>query len=276
MKDLGTGETWLERVPLDSRIAEGTDRHMHVVAPDGSAVVEYFGATRVSTVDYTVLRRAEVDLDGRGIGPQHGVRAYGGSAIGGLIRGWEVDKSDPRYSGVIRHPLAMAVEGSKLFFDRERWSGLSGYYEVGPLDASLHTGWPSGAAAEGFMKQPGYVWPATEQDADSPNFYGGPIPMGSYFAIPASLDLSSVGLRTKEGRMLATAAQDYGVYVTDASAGTTFYCEDDRGPASIFADALLDQDSGHDLRVVIEALRVITNNSHDSPNGGPVGVPRRG
>jgi hypothetical protein len=47
------------------------------------------------------------DLYGPGVG-QGGVRAYGGSAIGGLIRSWELEE------GTIRHALALALDADQL------------------------------------------------------------------------------------------------------------------------------------------------------------------
>lgn len=241
--DVQHGGSWSERIPATARIAAGTDQHMHVITPDGLAVQEHFSVTRNSTTSYSVHRRVQVDLRSTGIGPNNGVRAYGGSAIAGLIRGWEVNSAHPRYTGAIRHALAIALRPSQLFDN-----GSGG----------------------------GFVWPATEQDADSATTYTGVVPMGSYFAIPPTVDLTTLGLQTTQGMMLAKAAQDYGCYVTDRSSTQAFYCEDDAGPAQAFATAALGAgSSAHDPRVVFNALRVVTSNTAATPNGGPLGAARR-
>lgn len=275
--DVAHGGRWQDVIPANAKIASGTDADMHVISPDGHVAHEYFGVTRVSATAYTVRRRAEVSLTGSGIGPQQGVRAYGGSAVGGLVRGWEVDPSDPRHTGVITHPLAVALRSSQMHMGTADWSGEYGYYDSGLLDPATHPGWPAGTPAVGFMKQPGYVWPATEQDYGSPSNYTGPIPMGSYFAIPPWVDITRLGLRTPEGLMVARAAQDYGIYVTDTSGAMSFYCEDDDGPARAFAYALNDADrhTAHDPRVVLDALSVVTDNGPTTPNGGDLGAARR-
>jgi hypothetical protein len=276
--DADHGGSWQERIPAAARISAGSDAHMHVITPDRTHVQEHFNTVRNSPTAYTVSRRIEVDLSSNGIGPQNGVRAYGGSAIGGLIRGWEVDPTHPAYTGRIRHPLAIALRGNQLRMDSAHYGGTQGYFTTGTLDTTTHPGWPTGTPAAGFMLQTGYVWPATEQDWNSPTAYSGAIPMGSYFAIPPTVNLAGLGLQTAEGLMLATAARNYGCYVTDSSGSAAFYCEDDAGPAQAFASALLggESASAHDARAVFNALRVASINDYAHPNGGLPGSPRRG
>lgn len=93
-------------LPADAVAAAGTDRHLHVIDPTGMFVHEFFNFQRDAegaTADYYV----KTDLAGTGMG-QGGTRAYGGSALGGLIRTWELER------GEIRHALALALENSQL------------------------------------------------------------------------------------------------------------------------------------------------------------------
>ena len=94
------------RVPLDARAADGGDQHLHVVDPAGRYVDESWN-TEGSHPSFTTGHHVRTDLYGPGVG-EGGVRAYGGSAIGGLIRQWELD------AGSIRHALALAVDGFQL------------------------------------------------------------------------------------------------------------------------------------------------------------------
>ncbi len=195
----------LVRIPDDAEPAEGTDRHLLVLQPDHDTVVEMWTAVRTGPGQWTAGRLEVVDLHGSGIGPDNGVRAYGGSALGGLIRKWEVDPADPNYTdGVIRHPLAIAIPSAMLHY----------------------TGGDPGYDADGYGTALGYVAPATEQDYDSPTAYEGPIPMGARVVLPRSVDLDSLDL-TPEQRTIAQALQDYGAYVTDRTADGTvaFYAE---------------------------------------------------
>ncbi len=193
------------RVPADAEPAAGDDKHLLVLQPDGITAVEMFGAEKVSDNEWKVARVEVVDLTGSGIGPDNGVRAYGGSALGGLIRTWEIDPADPNHTdGVIRHPLAMALPSSMLLYT----SGDPGY------------------DAEGNGMAQGYVWPATEEDFDAPWSYSGVIPMGARVVLPKSVDLDTLGLGP-EARAIAQALQDYGAYVTDRTGSGTvaFYAE---------------------------------------------------
>lgn len=74
-----------------------------------------------------------------------------------------------------------------------------------------------------FSKTKNYIWPASSADsiASNPDYgYQGPntaYTMGTLLAIPKSTDISSLGLSTLQARVLASAAQNYGWYIADAS-----------------------------------------------------------
>lgn len=241
------------RIPTTASIAGGTDAHMHVISPDGRSIDEAWAVTRRSATDYTTGRHHTVDLYGNGIGPRNGTRAYGGSAIGGLIRAWEVDPNHPKYTGVIKHPIAIALRNDQL----------------------LHTGGGVGYRADGTMLQSGYVWPATEQDWDSPWSYSGRVPMGSYLAIPSTVDLSRLGL-TPQGLMLARAYQDYGAYVTDRAGDMILAFVEPSPAGKAFTDPLVGPDwTAADLKKIRTELRVVTNNTPSTPNGASLTTPRR-
>jgi hypothetical protein len=176
------------RIPAGTAAAAGDDGHLVVIAPDGATADEFFGVQQVAPDRWTSKRHHVTNLSGSGIGPDAGVRAYGGSALGGLVRAWEVDPSHPAYvDGVIRHPLALALPPEVL-----------------------------GA---------GFVAPATEEDSDAATSYTGNVPMGTRVAIPRSVDLGALGL-PPEVLALGRALQDYGAYVVDrASGAAVFYAE---------------------------------------------------
>jgi hypothetical protein len=248
------GGSWSERIPSTARIAAGSDAHMHIITPDRQYVQEHFATVRNSSTDYDCQRRHQVSLTGSGIGPQNGTRAYGGSAVGGLIRSWEVDPTHPRYTGAIRHALAVALRNDQLYHS----GGMLGDDGFGPYTAT------------GYGREQGYVWPASEQDvgsSDSGNYLGN-IPMGSYFAIPPAA-----------GLMMGVAAQNYGVYVTDRSGASVFYIEDagTGTAAETFANDLMDDfNSAEEIKTLFRALRVVTSNGSSTPNGGALGASRRG
>lgn len=207
------------RVPGNAEAAlpntNGSDSHLHIAQPDHRTLIEMFGADRVSD-GWDASRVEQIDLYGSGI--VTGTRAYGGSAIGGLLRRWEVEALD------IRHALALSLPESML--------------------------------------RSGHVWPASSQDTNASG-YTGSIAMGSLLAIPASVNVESLGL-SAQGLALARALQDFGAYVTDRSSGVNFY-----------AEPSLDGALGpmrSDVSKLIRLLRPVTNNSPSSIGGG--GTPR--
>ncbi len=241
------------RIPSNAPIAAGSDAHLHVIAADGRTVDEAWAVTRHSPTSYSTGRHHTIDLHGTGTGPRNGTRAYGGSAIGGLIRAWEVDPTHPSYTGAIKHPIAIALRNDQL----------------------LHTGGGVGYNPDGTMMQSGYVWPATEQDWDSPWTYSGKIPMGSYVAIPPTVDLAGLGL-TRSGLMLARAYQDYGAYVTDRAGDMILAYVEPSQAGSAFATPLLGPSwTAADLHKIRTHLRLVTNNTSTNPNGTSLTGPRR-
>jgi hypothetical protein len=81
-----------------------TDAHLHIVEPAHHFLDEMWEASKVSD-GWNSQAWAKTDLYGPGVG-QGGVRAYGGSAIGGLIRAGELKAE-------IRHVLAFAIDQSQ-------------------------------------------------------------------------------------------------------------------------------------------------------------------
>jgi hypothetical protein len=113
------------------------------------------------------------------------------------------------------------------------------------------------------MLKRGHVWPAVAQDSNASN-YVGTVPMGSLFAIPASVDINALGL-TAEGKALAKALQDYGAYVVDQSGSVSLYCE-------LACDPAATDRMKFDFRKLYPHLRAVTNSSATSVGGG--GTPR--
>jgi hypothetical protein len=89
------------RVPDRATPARGSDADMNVIDPSKQWVDECWRARRHRSGDWTCGYHVRNDLSGSGV--SNGVRAAGVSAIGGLIRRWELN------SGQIHHALALAV-----------------------------------------------------------------------------------------------------------------------------------------------------------------------
>lgn len=204
MTDVYQGGTFVTRfrIPANAVPAQAADGHMAVVDENHDKLLETYGGITRSpgriTAQLAIVNSVR-DV-GAGAAPYigwHGMRAYGGSCIGGLIRQHEVTERN------IPHALAAAVQRD-----------------------AMNKNTPNGQA---------YVWPASNADSGWQTSYGstGNVHMGSLLAIPPSVDLSSLGLNAL-ALAVAKAMQDYGVYIVDAaSAGSAcvLYAEPPTGPA---------------------------------------------
>ena len=135
------------------------------------------------------------DLYGTGIDGGHG--GSGLSSLGGTIRLGELVPG-----GVIRHVMKINLYG------------LANYY----YDGTTH----------------GYRWPASQADGCASSCYGGTTPalrMGSLLAIPASVNVDSLGLETGPAKILAKALQDYGAYTVDDTAWSVYAITTEFSPA---------------------------------------------
>ena len=106
------------------------------------------------------------------------------------------------------------------------------------------------------------VWPAYFSDGGVG--YEGSIPLGALFAIPQNVNLDSIGLTTREGRMLARAFQEFGGYVSDtAGPSTNVIAYVETGVPQAQIDGLF-----ADLDKIVPLLRRVMNNTQSTP-GGP-------
>jgi hypothetical protein len=165
------------RIPTWASPSSGSDGHMHIVQPDGRTLDENWvmsGGPGGWSSAYWV--RTDLYSDGL----KGGTRAYGGSAVGGLVRDWELEQ------GRIDHAIAVALRPDQL--------------RNGPV-------WPATREDGGGTNTGGY-WGGSSG-----------LPMGSLLAIASDVDLDGRGL-SPAGLAIARAFQNYGGYVVDQSAST--------------------------------------------------------
>jgi hypothetical protein len=242
----GTGSA-LASVPIPSNFTVSSDGHndaLAVLMPDGQTVLQGQPFARCAAGGVgTLLALAPSDnLYGNGILGAHG--GSGLSSLGGTIR---LNQLVP--GGEIRHVLKVNVD-----------------------------------AAANLFPSPGFRWPAIRHDSCAPGCYGGSVPaleMGSLLAIPSSVNLTSLGLQTAPGRMLAWTLQNYGAYIADNTARSVFSIETESGPAGSVATQFQQTwgypfqapaGSGtpwsHDINLILAHLAVVANNSPATIGGG--------
>src|SRR5260221_4760676 len=205
-----------------------------------------------------------VDLYGDGIRGSHG--GSGLSAIGGSVRLGELR---PLSQGP-RHALKLGVYSARDL------------YKCTTPDDSPTTGcyrWPAVNAAFGAERSYGRV----------SNNNNTAMKMGALLAIPASVNLATMGLETDPARQLAWTLQNYGAYIDDSGTAPAFMFDAEKGPDGAL-DSQFEADWGfpleerwrtdatrtpwaRDMQRLMTALYVVDNNS--SASIGCRGTPRQ-
>lgn len=277
------------------------DNHAHVLEPNGQYLHEMFKVERPNTAkpgaavhsDVQTRRHVVVNLYGSGIGPQNGVRAYGGPAIGGIVLRSDIERAMQARDGLrslrdcIPHATAWAISNDALYADHEGWdadvaadptTATNQTWSSGVTNTTQQPGWTAGTARSGFSKRRGYVWPATEQDGASHSTtdlnvrYLGTMPMGGFFIIPPNVDIMSITGLDWSGRVLGYSLQDYGGYITDQASQFTISC-DMLAPTDL-RNAWV-ANNANQLRLLRPYMRAVTNNTQATPGGGTLGSARR-
>jgi hypothetical protein len=215
-----------------------------ILQPDGRTIQQYEPTARCAAGGPLFGYQAPT-VDIYGDGTYGGHFGSGLSSIGGTIRVGELRPS----AGAIHHALKL-----------EAWAQTYYYYSA---------------------SRPGFRWPADMADDYAASQYHGTNPSlteGSLLAIPASINISSLGLATDAGRKIAQALQDYGGYIVDDTAWDDFGIAMEINPTtSVRAQFLTDYgypiDAGgtpffNDVNTIFGALMVVDNNTPTSIGGG--------
>jgi hypothetical protein len=241
------GGSTLATAPIPPGFLVPSAKHNYayaVVQPDGHTVSQGQPFTRCVAGGPATAGHTSptVDLYTDGTLGAHG--GSGLSSLGGTIRMGELVPG-----GSIPHALEINVDGA----------------------ADL---WPNG-----------WSWPAIKEDSYGPSRYGGKVPqlkMGGLLAIPASVNLDSLGLQTAPGRMLAQTFQNYGAYVVDDSARSVNSICTELGPngdvtaefqqawgfSFVTSGASGTDPWSQDINTIYSRLAVVSNNGPNSIGGG--------
>jgi len=254
------------RIPADFVIPSNRGNNgAAFLAPDNRTVIQVQPLSRCSATGYATALRdfPKVDLYGDGRGGAHGGSEL--SSLGGSIRMGELR---PGQQGM-RHALKINVFAEEAL------------YNCSPVPAAT----THDQAKECFR------WPAFSADPGSVDHYGTltnnqnvEMKMGALLAIPASVDLNSLGLETDPGRQIAWTLQNYGGYIVDDTGAPGFFFSTEWSPAGRKIDEFQQdykysfwQKLGasaqispwlHDMQRIIKALNVVSNNSPTSIGGG--------
>ena len=206
------------------------------------------------------------DLYADGIRGSHG--GSGLSAIGGSLR---VGELRPTSQGP-RHVLKVSFDSAQVLFNCQP-----------PRTPADCFRWPANTADDWAPSSPvGY-------GTDNPTNRDNPaMKMGALLAIPASVNLATLGLETTPAMQLAWTLQNYGAYIDDSSGIPSFVIGGEMdGPDGSSLQQQFQSDWGfpimqfagdntswsRDMQRLMAGLRVVDNNSPSSIGGG--GTPRQ-
>lgn len=262
-------------IPAGYLVPNSTDNNgAAVLLADGVDIVQTQPFTKCSGYSYATTMQVPYSLSAWEYNLKTGdgrLGAHGGSdlaTLGGTIRLGEL-----RPGTQMRHALKVNVDSVTSL-------GLC----TGNFGGCFV--WPA-ATADGYAANAGSGYGSATNNTNSA------MKMGALLAIPASVNLNSIGLQSVPGKMLAWTLQNYGAYIVDSrgSPGFDFAIED--GASGSKADEFqsdygypfdgrlgymtLTNSSGQptpqaqwvaDIRLIIDYLRVVSNNSAASIGGG--------
>lgn len=190
---------------------------------------------------------ADQTLTGDGLRGAHG--GSGLSTVGGTIRLGELVPG-----GKIRHALKIDIYGSKYM-----------YYDSATK---------------------GYRWPAFTADAYASSNYGTkgtPVPdcrMGALLALPPTITLAQLDLKTEPAKIIAEAMMNYGAYLVDDSGWDAVNICTEHGPDGTVLKEFVKvwgfpfeggatATFSKDLNIILTQLQVVVNNTSTTIGGGP-------
>jgi len=246
----------LAQVPIPSGFRVGNSRDNNsaaILLQDGRTLAQMQPFTRCTAggAATSLLTFPNVDIYSDGISGSHGGARM--SALGGTIRLGELR---PGQQGP-RHALKVNVNSTHDLYNCATFTDC-------------------------------YRWPAATADTDATSEYGSEnnnqnraMTMGALLALPASVDINSLGLTSEPGRQLAWTLQNYGAYIVDSTGGPAFAIEAELGPAGSVREQF-QADYGYpleqrvrdntpwstDMQKIVAALAVVNNNSATSVGGG--------
>lgn len=245
-----------------------------ILLADGATLAQTQPFTRCSGYAYATTMQVPYSLSAWEYNLKTGdgrLGAHGGSALatlGGTIRLGEL-----RPGTQMRHALKVDVDSATFL-------GLC----TGNFSACFN--WPA-ATADSYAANAGSGYGSATNNTNSA------MKMGALLAIPANVNLANIGLQSVPGKMLAWTLQNYGAYIVDSTGGPGFDIAIEDGAAGSKADefqadygypfdgrlgyATLTNSAGQptpqaqwvsDIRLILDYLRVVSNNSPSSVGGG--------
>jgi hypothetical protein len=262
-------------IPAGYVVPNSTDNNgAAILLADGISIVQTEPFTRCAGYSYATTMQVPSSISAWEYNLETGdgrLGAHGGSelsTLGGTIRLGEL-----RPGTQMRHALKVNVDSATSL-------GLC----TGDFNACFT--WPA-ATADSYAADAGSGYGSATGNTNSA------MKMGALLAIPANVNINDIGLQSVPGKMLAWTLQNYGAYIVDSTGGPGFDIAIEDGAAGS-KDTEFQSDYGFpfdgrlgymtltdsegkptpqaqwvsDVRLIIDYLRVVSNNSPTSIGGG--------
>jgi hypothetical protein len=254
--------TTLTTVPIPSNFVVPNNRNKNyaaaVLRPDGRTIAHMQPFTRCSAggIATSLVTYPDTDLYGDGIRGAHGGSKM--SALGGSIRIGEMRSGQQG----VKHAIKINVYSPRDLYNCA-------------------------------VRTDCFRWPAPGADTGAESSYGSEnnnqntaMKMGALLALPASVNINTMGLLSEPGRQLAWTMQNYGAYIVDSGGSPSYAISTEVSPDGIFTQQfqadfgvpfvqrVADQSPwSKDLQKLFSSLHVVNNNTATSIGGG--GTPRQ-
>ncbi len=235
--------------------SSGNNNSAAILDTDGHTLIQVQPLTRCSAggIATSIVRYPDGDLYGDGIQGAHG--GSGMSSLGGTLRLGELK---PGQTGP-KHALKFVVYMKEAY----ACTKMSDCFR-----------WPA-------VQADSYALGFYGSGASNPNQNNTAMKMGALLALPAGLDLTSLGLETEPGKQMAWTLQNYGAYIVDDTYDAAFTIATENSPAGAFVEQFQtdygvafnqssDADVGwtRDVQRIVPKLEVVDNNGPGSIGGG--------
>jgi hypothetical protein len=258
--------------------ANTTDGELVLIAPDHLVAMDGDLWNGSGTGNISVGAGVLINLDLKGPGWNGAATTSGSPAPWPSIALNSGDEATP-------YPLSSPTPGSPFYSPGFYGSAsgaplLAGLLRRGEILNGIHHALafsaPNGEKNKNAPGGHSWVWPATaSDDPNNPTYpYGttGNNYMGSLYAIPASVNLTSYTWSTTQGYNIALALQQYGAYNLDSSGTSGAQAINIRVSLDAAGDVPTSQAFLNDMIQAASLVKIVTNSFNTSTGG----VPRTG
>lgn len=245
-----------------------------IILPDGVTVLECEPFTRCSAGGIATSIVTTVVSGDVGIGADKNTKTSDG------IRGSHGGASMSGFGGCLRlGELRPGSSGPTHALNGNMWGGYRFFQATNNTNGHR---WPAFAQDSGSVGSGGNGYGYV---SGAPNATNTSCVIGMLLAIPSTTNITTMGLQTVPGQQIAWTMQNYGMYITDNTAGAGFYFSTEEGAQGSFVNQFssdygfaFDQRTNGsnttatnwsaDILKILQACKIVDNNAPATIGGG--------